>query len=783
MPLKIHSTLPILAVCLALQFAPTRADAATAPIVRDVSVVSQTADIPLDESFVRTHIATQVGMPLDRNVVSSDVRRLLDSKRFAYVGTTMEEVEGGVRVIYAVATRQRIVGKIVFEGLEGLRQSRVLEDLGLRSGDFADDQIANAAAERLRQMYVEKRYVEARVEAVLEPVLDNPGAVRLKFVIDEGKRSRINLIQFTGVTAIPERHLRRASGQSPWWNPSGWFSKVRVGDFDLEIMKADIRKQYLDKGYLDVKVSDPVKQKTGREWDIAFDIDEGALYRVGEIELRGITLFPETEVAKAIPLARNDVAGLAAIESARKCVRDFFSSRGYVDTRVQTATYPSDEPGTLNIVFTVEEAPLVSIRNILVRGNTSTRDKVVRREILLNPGEIYNGVLADRSQNRLRNLGYFADVRHYDLPVDPDTRDLVYEVEEQSTGSLMLGMGYSSVNHLIGLFEISQSNFDITNFRNFRGGGQKARLSIQAASDATDFEASFIEPWFLDRRLALEIDAFLRNRGYNEYDETRAGFSTGLSRHVPMIGRMGLAYTFQHVSLDDVLETPLHLADDPAVPFSYLDEDDGYLLGSLRLSWIYDTRNKPMVPTQGTRAIVHGTLYNAVFGSDYDFYEIDARFRNYQPLWYGHVLAFYLRASVVDSYGSDDIPIGNRYFLGGGRSVRGFRHRAVGPKASPDEPPGNTRYHPIGGQTRLEATIEYTIPLFTFLRMAAFYDIGNVWADPYDFDLGEYASSIGGGLRLDIPGFPMRIDYATALEKDDDLTRERRLVFWIGFDD
>jgi outer membrane protein insertion porin family len=147
------------------------------------------------------------------------------------------------------------------------------------------------------------------------------------------------------------------------------------------------------------------------------------------------------------------------------------------------------------------------------------------------------------------------------------------------------------------------------------------------------------------------------------------------------------------------------------------------------------------------------------------------------------VLAFYARACVVDSYADDEIPIGSRYFLGGGRTVRGFRHRAIGPKALPDDDPASTSYHPIGGQTKLEATVEYTIPVFKFLRMAAFYDVGNVWADPYDFDFGEYASSVGGGLRLDIPGFPMRIDYASALEKDDDLTRERSLVFWIGFDD
>jgi len=157
------------------------------------------------------------------------------------------------------------------------------------------------------------------------------------------------------------------------------------------------------------------------------------------------------------------------------------------------------------------------------------------------------------------------------------------------------------------------------------------------------------------------------------------------------------------------------------------------------------------------------------------------RWKNYQPLWYGHVLSFSVRGSVIDSYAGDDVPIGCRYFLGGSRSARGFKYRNIGPKALYADGDG-TSFHPVGGQTLLDASAEYTIPIFKVLRFAMFYDMGNVWADPYDFDLGEYASSVGAGIRLDIPGFPVRLDFANALQKDDDLTRERTLVFWIGFD-
>ena len=755
--------------------------AADNPLIKEIKI-NPRGEAAMDESFVTSLISSQVGKPVDNKTVSADVRRLLDSKRFAYVGTQVNDVSGGVQLVFIVERRLRITGKIEFEGRNAIRQTKAIETIGLAAGDFADEQIVGAAAVRLKKEYSAKRYFDATVTPVLTPIENNLGAARLKFVINEGVRNKVQMIDIKGNEAIKDRTLRRVSGQSPWWNPSGWFTDERVSDFDLELMKSDMRKQYMDMGYLDVAISNPLKKKEGHTWNIHFDVKEGPIYKVGQIEFENVTLFPEAMILSSIKLKKGDLAGLTLIDDARNSVREFFSSRGYVDTRVQTSTYPDEtHPATLNIVFTVKEGALARVRNILIRGNTSTKDKVIRREILLNPGEIYNGVLAERSQKRLKNLGYFSDVRNYDVAVDEKTRDLVYELEEQSTGSMMFGAGFSSVDHLIGLFEISQSNFDISNFRNFRGAGQKARLSLQASSDSTDIEASFIEPWFMDRRLALEVTGFLRNRSFSEYDEQRGGLTVGLSKHIPWVGRVGLSYTIQQVSMDDVIKDQFYLADDPETPYTFTQEDDSYLLGSARLSWTYDTRDNPMIPQSGTRATAYATLYNSALGSDYDLYELDSKWKNYQSLWYRHVISFSAHASVIDSYADDDVPIGSRYFLGGSRSARGFRYRNIGPKALYAEGDG-TRFHPVGGQSMFDASIEYTIPIVKVLRFAVFYDIGNVWADPYDFDFGEYASSVGAGIRLDIPGFPVRLDFANALKKDDDLTRERSFVFWIGFD-
>ena len=353
-------------------------------------------------------------------------------------------------------------------------------------------------------------------------------------------------------------------------------------------------------------------------------------------------------------------------------------------------------------------------------------------------------------------------------------------MDEKRTGNVMFGAGFSSVDHLIGLFNVSQSNFDLFNWPTFRGGGQRARLDLAVSHDSTDLDVSWVEPWFLDRRLSLDVDAFVHNRDYDEYEERRVGGSVGLAKMVPWVGRVGLDYGLEYVTLDDVTDEPFHLASDPSVAYSFLDEDDKYLLGSLRLSWTFDTRDQPLVPRHGTRAQAHLKLYNAAFGSDYDFYEANLKAYQYFSLPFGFLFSLSGRAATVDGMGGDDVPIGSRFFLGGGRYIRGFRHRAVGPKALSETWEGD--YAPIGGQSLLWATAELSLPIVDRIRLAGFYDVGNVWSDAWDWDPGDLASSCGVGLRLDYPGFPIRLDYTHVIDPPDEYARRRNFVFWIGFD-
>ena len=741
--------------------------------------------VPVDESFVLSFASARPGERVLGRDLSADVKALLASGRFSYVSAEVSEADGAVAVTYAVEGRLRLAGDPAFVGLSWFSRDRASKAADLKAGDFVDETVAGAAAGRVAALYRQHRFFDASVEARLVPDPANPGAAWLAFDVEEGPRYKVRFLEFPGAVSISPDSLGQFAGQHSWFNPQNWVTTPRLTDADLDVVAADARRQYYDAGFLDATVSPPRKTVDGTTMRVAFDVEEGVRYRVGAIRIEGASLFPEAALRSALPLREGDVAGAAALDKARTSLRDWYASRGYTGTRVALATALGAEPATMDVTLTVRESGLTRVRNILVRGNTSTKDKVIRREIGLNPGDPFDRVQADLSRRRLQNLGYFSDVSFNEVGAESEDgwADAVYDVVEQPTGQFTFGAAFSSVDHLVGMLGLYQSNFDLFNLRNSRGGGQRARLDVSAGSHSTDVDLSLVEPWFLDRRLSLDTDLYLHNRSHREYDERRAGGSVGLEKFFPWIGTVGVYYTLEKVWLDDVVERDYVLLDPPGRPYRFTDEDDGYLLGSAKLGWTFDTRDNRFVPHSGTRAVATLSLSNAAFGSDYDLYEASLRFFHYVPLPYGLTFALLGRASTVDGIGGDDVPIGSRYFLGGGRQVRGFRNRNLGPKALFADGGAETGdFSPIGGRTMLWGSAELSFPVFEKLRFAAFADAGNVWRDSWDADFGSVGTSVGGGLRLDIPGFPIRLDYAHVIDKPDDYANTRSFVFWVGVD-
>lgn len=760
-----------------------RGTAATHPTVRELRIENRGPG-RVDEGYVRAHIRSAAGEALDRATIGRDVRTLLDTGRFTDVAVKVIPEGDGVVLVYGVVGRWRLAEQPVFEGAEHFSDAKLRDWLNLRPGDLVDDTVAGARTRELLKEYREDHYRSATVNWRIDPVDREAGLAHLTLMVDEGEKTKIKNFRITGNDAVSTRDLLDAVRFPKWWNPLRLFRSLEYDTEDLLVYRAAVRDVYLDRGYLDVAVAEPrvVRDAEGRRV-IHIAVAEGRQYEIGGLTAAGIVLFPRDEVMPDPEKARGKTAAMSRINAYAREIRDFYGERGYIQTRVAPRLIPDRAAARVDVHFEVEEGELAYIRHIRISGNGRTRDKVIRRELTVYPGEIYNEVSVDRSRRRLENLGYFSRVNTFPAGTAYEgQKDLHIEVEEKATGQFMVGAGFSSIDKAVGFLEISQGNFDLTGWPNFTGGGQKLKFRSEFGSTRSEFDISFVEPWFLDRKLALGLDLYLTGVEYSDYDIERTGVSIGVTKPLPWNNRLSVKYRIEESVITDVADTNEYVIVDTDESYFFNWEEDK-IESSVTVALSHDTRNRPYIPTRGTKVRLSYTVSGGPFGFDSDLYDLSLKARRYFNPWWRHVLAFRARYEVIEAYGDTaDVGLSDRLFLGGGRNLRGFDYRDVGPKAVPADDDDGGSYRALGGKSLAFASAAYTIPIVSNVRVATFCDIGNVWWDSYELDLNDLASSAGVGIRLDMPGFPIRIDRAWVIESDDELTDEDAWSFWIGHD-
>ena len=762
-----------------------------APVIRSIEV-QQKGGGGFDRGYVLAHSRIKTGDEFSSSAVSRDVKLLLETGKFTSVDATIKEQADGVVLTFTVRPKQRLAGKPIVKGVEEFRNRKVLKLLELEPGDLIDDPTVGVAVNRVLEKYRDKSYPNATCSWTLKPVEGEPGVVKLRLDFNEGGVTYVHDIDVVGNDHVSTAVLRKALERPSPFNPIRWFIKKRYEHYELAYIESGVKRVFMDYGFLDVKVKTDIANKEGhKEQDIALiTVEEGIKYHIDEIKLEGINIFPENELKKIVGLKSGDVASLKQIENTARRLQSYYGNRGYLNSDVRKLLIPHTSEGTVDVVFTIIEGELVRIRNIIIRGNTRTRDKVVRRELLVYPGENYNQLRVKRSERRVNNLGFFESVQVVPQRTsDIEEQDLVFEVTEKRTGQFMLGAGFSSVDNLIGFIELSQGNFDLLGWPNFTGGGQKLRLRAQIGSTRKDYDLSFTEPWFLDRRLSLGFNIYSRDRNYTDYDVETTGASVSLGKALPGANRINLRYSIEDSNITDVSDTNTYyeldsydFETDTGVPYLFESEEDR-IKSTMTISLQHDTRNNPFVPTRGNKIRTFYSISGGPMGFDTDMYDVGLKTASYIPLWFGHVFSVRSRFEFIEAFGdTETIPLADKLFLGGGRTLRGFDYRDVGPKVirKIDEDSYYTRSY--GGQSLFMVNIEYTVPIVKGVRFAGFYDTGNVWADTYTLDTGDLASSMGVGVRFDMPGFPIRIDRAWVIDYDDDYTEDDKWVIWIGYD-
>jgi outer membrane protein insertion porin family len=599
---------------------------------------------------------------------------------------------------------------------------------------------------------------------------------------------------------------------------------------------------YREKGYIDFEIKDiKFENPTPTSMIIRFTIYEGQPYKVGAVTFEGTTMFPTNAVSPkasfgklpknkadqrawfeqrqmnhALPMKEGSTFTAKGMSKDLEAVQDFYGAKGHIDVEPGTgnlnvARIANTEKNTMDLHFKVEEGQKSYVEKIEIRGNVKTKDKVIRRELTISPGEVFNMVAVKRSQARLEGLQYFEKVdARPDATEVPNRKNLIVGVEEKSTGNLSLGAGFSSVDSIVGFVEMSQGNFDLFHPPTFTGGGQKFRLRVQLGTERQDYVISFIEPWFLDRKLALGVELYYRDLNFqsldNIYTETRLGARLSLTRALWSDYLIGsVSYTIENVGikLEPGFHGPLSFLGGPGIgppgssgiptyvlpntPQAILDEVGHSLVSRVGGSIAYDTRNSTLLPDAGQRSELSADIAGGPLGGDKSYYKIEAK-----TAWYfrgfgkGHVLEVAGRTGVAEGFDGQGVPFYDRYYLGGLYSLRGFEYRAISPRdptyginpAMPNEP--------IGGNTYWFGTLEYSIPIIQKekiggVRFALFYDIGSVGLKSYDWNFSNYSDNWGFGLRLNLPIGPLRLDYGIPIHHDNFSNGNGRFQFGVGY--
>jgi outer membrane protein insertion porin family len=499
-----------------------------------------------------------------------------------------------------------------------------------------------------------------------------------------------------------------------------------------------------------------------------------------------------------------------------KAVADAYGAGGYVDLVILPQGAPAG-PGLIDVHYKIEEGNRSFVERINIVGNTRTKDKVIRREVLIAPGDVFNTVRVETTKKRLENLGYFSKVETYPEETGVEGRkDLVVQVEEKRTGSLNFGAGYSTVDSLIGFVELTQGNFDITNWPGLTGAGQKFRAKAQIGSQRKDFTVGLTEPYFLDRRISLGGQAFYSEATYlsSVYSQRNYGFSLEARKPIYSWIYGVLGYSLQNFDIYDVNTgvSPLIRAEEGITTKSMVST-----------GVVWDRRDNPFLTRRGERISITPFVAGGPLGGDEQIYGVDFQATKYVRVWKDLILLGDFEAATVDVWNTPEtksitgisglvfdangkpvpdpmhpmqqasenvptevsnVPIYDRLYLGGSNNLRGFRFRDISPKDSNNQP--------IGGQSLVRATVEASFPIIEKARGAIFYDCGFVNPDPWDFSpetigvprgvnaqasaiffgrpitprrtFDSFASDYGVGLRLDLPIGPLRLDYGFPID-------------------
>ena len=727
----------------------------------------------ISDQVVRSQLEVQPGQPYNPSAVARDIRRLYSLGHFDGIKADAAEAPEGITLTYIVQEK-RIIDSIKIVGSDKIRGSKVRGVLSWKEGDSFAADAYDEERNAILKLYEGKGFANTSVDISVEEV--GPSRVRVTYAITEGKKARIRSLTFEGNQVLTDGQLRKGMKTKR----ARWFLGGKYNEEKFETDLKSVLDKYGNVGHLEAAITgtDIKYSPNGKKMDVKIRVAEGAQYKVGAIETANNKVFDDDEIMKDVKVKAGDVHNKGQVAKDSATVAKQYQDSGYVNADVAPQVTLDRESKTTHVVHDVKEGDLKYIKEVDITGNTATRDDVVRREIMVAPGDRFDGTLVKRSQQNLENTRFFEKTRLtlHDIEDEDLWTNLLVDVEEGKTGNFLFGVGYSSEEQIGGFGELRLNNFDITNWPKLSGGGQVFSARLNVGTVRQQYNLSFTDPELGGYPIAFGVDAFNESYRYHRnsnYTEEIVGGQIRFGKALSPFVTVRTALRYADVSYRNIDNY-----------FFYTPEWRQALQETTTMSnsWSIerDTRDIKRDPTKGSKHELVGTIAGP--GGDNYFYRLE-----HDSSWYlsldekkKWVLSLRTREGWMDEYGpSDYVPLSERFFAGGTTTVRGYDYRDIGPRAPQFW--FSDKKEPIGGRLRLVDNIEMKYKVTDILRLYGFVDAGGVWSDMGDFDLGNMKFSAGIGLGVDIPRMgPVRIDYGIPLNPDKD-QGSGRLHLMTGF--
>ncbi len=746
---------------------------AEAAVIRNVQVRgAQRAG----EEAVRSNLTIRPGVSFSNNDIDESVRKLYATGYFSDVRIT---VSGSTLVV--TVSENELVNQVVFNGNRKIKDDRLQAIVQTQPLGPYSQAMIDADIERIREAY--RGIGRGDVEITTQTAPVGQGRVNLAFVINEGDRTKIADISFVGNQAYGDGRLKsviltKESG------PLSFLTRKDI--YSEDKLRADedaLRQFYYNNGYPDFRVISSTAELDEAEnrYNITFTVEEGQRYQYGNVAVESTVEGVASEDLQGLVETRQgDTYDAREIQKTMDGISRRVAAAGYPFARVTPRGDRNMENHTIGVTYLVDQGERAYVERIEVRGNTRTRDYVVRREFDFSEGDAFNQEMISRAKRRLEALGYFAKVNISTTQgSSPDRVVVVVDVEDQPTGSFGIGAGYSAGGDGGVILEASIEE------KNFLGRGQFIRVAVGGGlDDARTYNISFTEPYFLGYRLAAGFDLFKSSSGSNDhYDYEEQGVTLRVTAPITEDLATTFRYTYKQIDYDNDGAfgpdgIPFTPDDRVSYPYASLIEHGEFVQSSVSQTLTYNTLDSQTLPREGIYATI--THEYAGLGGDSDFYKIYGRARYFQTLsteadvigsiavGAGHVVATDGDLNVFDQ------------FTIGGRQIRGFKNDGIGPRTV-------DHGDPLGGTTYFTASAEVSMPMPAFpedfgLRAALFADAGTLYGNKVDLGTStaegtgmSWRASVGAGIMWASPFGNIRFDYAHPVAKEDfDETQEFR---------